>query len=426
MIDLKYRGISVKNLRSTIAGKVLNEGQFEAIELHDKIFPFKTNEYVINELIDWNNYENDPIYNLVFPRKELIDNSDYQLLRDAMSGDNNSTIKTLSDDIRTRLNPHPSDQMLNVPSALEGIQHKYEQIILFFPKQGQTCHAYCTFCFRWPQFTGEKKWKFETAETNKVISYLRQNPQITDILFTGGDPMVMNVKSLKKYIQPILDANISSLKNIRIGTKSLSFWPYKYLIGEEGEEIVKLFSEITRRGLHLAFMAHFSHPRELQTDAVKQAVTRIKETGAVIRTQTPLIKKVNDDSSILRDLWQEQVQLGLIPYYLFIARDTGSKFFQAINLYEASNIFRDAFRQLSGLARTVRGPVMSTSSGKVLINGSINMGSEKFFVLEYLQARNPELVKRPFLARFNRDACWFDDLELMPNDFADLNNCQRL
>jgi L-lysine 2,3-aminomutase len=67
------------------------------------------------------------------------------------------TIKAAADRIRLQLNPHPGGQLKhNIPvlgdETLYGMQHKYRQTVLFFPKQGQTCHAYCSFCFRWPQF----------------------------------------------------------------------------------------------------------------------------------------------------------------------------------------------------------------------------------------------------------------------------------
>jgi len=67
--------------------------------------------------------------------------------------------------IRMQLNPHPAEQItLNIPTIdgekLMGLQHKYRETALFFPTQGQTCHSYCTFCFRWPQFINLDNQKF--------------------------------------------------------------------------------------------------------------------------------------------------------------------------------------------------------------------------------------------------------------------------
>src|SRR5690606_22192877 len=99
--------------------------------------------------------------------------------------------------IRLRMNPHPAGQMThNVPMLdgmpLPGLQHKYRQTVLFFPSSGQTCHAYCTFCFRWPQFVGMDDLKFDARETDGLVEYLKRHREVTDVLITGGDPLIMN------------------------------------------------------------------------------------------------------------------------------------------------------------------------------------------------------------------------------------------
>src|SRR5690625_7980882 len=103
------------------------------------------------------------------------------------------------------------------------IHHKYLETVLFFPSQCQTCHAYCSFCFRWPQFVGMDEYKFAMRETDKLISYLRDHPEVTDVLFTGGDPMVMKGHILRRYIEPLLEANLPIRRTIRIGITSLSY-----------------------------------------------------------------------------------------------------------------------------------------------------------------------------------------------------------
>ena len=140
------------------------------------------------------------------------------------------------------------------------MQHKYKETVLFFPSQGQTCHAYCTFCFRWPQFTGMTDMKFAMKETESLVDYLHEHPEISDVLFTGGDPMIMRTKALRKYIEPLLEANLPNLSTIRIGTKSLSYWPYRYLTDPGANDVLRLFEKVIKAGKHLAIMAHFNHP----------------------------------------------------------------------------------------------------------------------------------------------------------------------
>jgi L-lysine 2,3-aminomutase len=103
-------------------------------------------------------------------------------------------------------------------------------------------------------------------------------------------------------------------------------------------------------------MAHFTHFRELETDIVRKAIKRILNTGAVIRTQSPVIKHINDDPIIWERMLKEQVQLGCVPYYMFIARNTGAHNFFNVPLVKAWQIFRNAYKNISGTARTIRGP----------------------------------------------------------------------
>jgi hypothetical protein len=157
-------------------------------------------------------------------------------------------------------------------------------------------------------------------------------------------------------------------------------------------------------------MGHYNHWVELSTDVAREAVRRIRNTGAEIRTQSPLIKHINDDPDVWARMWKEQVSLGCIPYYFFVERNTGAKNYFSIPLERALNIFRDAFIQVSGLSRTVRGPSMSALPGKIAIEGITEVYGEKVFVLSLLQARNPEWAKRPFFAKYDPKATWLTDL----------------
>lgn len=413
---MKYKVYARHNFEKIPAFDRLSEEQVRAIRIVSEVLPFKTNNYVVNELIDWDNYQEDPMFILNFPQEGMLRPKQFRTLSQMI--ENNTSRPDLAryvDELRLSLNPHPAGQLEhNVPTyrgkKLTGIQHKYRETMLFFPTQGQTCHAYCTFCFRWPQFTGVSELKFAMKQTDLMVGYLKENPTITDVLFTGGDPMVMKGEILEKYIMALLDAGIPHLKSIRLGTKSLSFWPYRYLTDHDSDLILDLFRRITDRGIHLAIMAHFNHPRELQTDALREAVSRIRETGAQIRTQSPLLRHLNNDPEVWATMWQEQVDLGMIPYYMFVARDTGAQAYFGVTLEQAHHIFTGAYNRVSGLARTVRGPSMSAGPGKVRIAGMSELKGEKVFILEFLQGRNPEWVGIPFFARFDAEAEWLSDL----------------
>src|SRR5574338_295970 len=390
--------------------------QFE-IEVVANTFPFKVNNHVIDKLIDWDNIPNDPIFTLTFPQKKMLTSENFKKMSIALQSGDKTTIQLVANKIRMGLNPHPAGQLEhNIPqlkdgTKLYGMQHKYKETILFFPSQGQTCHAYCTFCFRWPQFVGIEELKFASREIDLLVTYLKEHSEVSDVLFTGGDPLIMKSRILAQYIDALLDADLPSLKTIRLGTKSLSYWPYRFLTDDDADEILALFKKVTKKGIHLAFMAHFNHLVELSTDAVRNAIDRVRKTGAQIRTQSPVLAHINDDPKVWADMWQKQVSLGCIPYYMFVTRDTGAQDYFGVPLVRAQEIFRDAYQQVSGLARTVRGPSMSANPGKIQVLGTVDVGKKKAIVMRFLQGRNPKWVQRPFLAKYDENAIWIDQLK---------------
>jgi KamA family protein len=418
---MKYINYNISNFKTIEQIKALGEEEIFEIELVARVFPFKTNNYVIEKLIDWKNFKTDPCFILNFPQRGMLKEEDHERLSHAIK--NNADKKEIDNivyEIRLGLNPDSSSQIFNIPEfadeKIEGSQHKYKETMLFFPTQGQTCHAYCTFCFRWPQFSGLKEIKFATKEINQIIEYIKVHTEITDLLITGGDPMTMKSEFLEAYIDAVLDAEIPHLKTIRIGSKTLTYWPYRYLSDPDSEHILAIFKKIVDRGVNLSFMAHFNHINEMNTSECKQAVDKILATGAVIRTQSPILKNINDNPEIWRQMWRKQVNWGLIPYYMFIARDTGASNYFAISLEKAWQIFREAYSSVSGLARTVRGPSMSTKYGKIAINGLVEYKGEKIFVLSFIQSKKSEQVDIPFFAKYNAKAIWIDDLEPASSD----------
>ncbi len=413
-----YNSYTLMNFREIPQIKKLSEEKQFEMEVVGNVFPFKTNNYVVEQLIDWNNVPNDPIYVLTFPQKGMLQLHHYEEMASALRANlGKKEIQEVSNKIRVQLNPHPAGQIeFNVPqlsdgTKLYGMQHKYKETVLFFPSQGQTCHAYCSFCFRWPQFVGMEELKFAMRESELLIQYLREHQEISDVLFTGGDPMIMKARVFSTYVESLLDADLPNLKTIRIGTKALAYWPYKFLTDDDAEQTLDLFRKVTRKGIHLAFMAHFNHPIELSTDAVKNAIYRVRETGAQIRTQSPILAHINDDVNMWADMWKKQVSLGCIPYYMFVVRDTGAQHFFGIPLVRAQEIFRDAYQKVSGLCRTVRGPSMSATPGKIQVLGVADVGKKKALVMRFLQGRKPEWVQRPFLAEYDENAIWIDNLK---------------
>ena len=189
--------------------------------------------------------------------------------------------------------------------------------MLFFPAAGQTCHAYCTYCFRWAQFIGDSDLRFAQKDAGSLFTYLDEHPEVTDtlrtthahaprpqshhvqyhslhtllptphtphptplglqvsdILFTGGDPMFMKTRLIKEYFEPFKDPDfLPHIKNLRIGTRALTFWPQRFTSDDDADELHKCLREVKEvGGRHVAVMAHLSHVRELQTEKVRAAI----------------------------------------------------------------------------------------------------------------------------------------------------------
>jgi KamA family protein len=412
----RFRAYGPRHLDTLAMRAGLGDTERLAIRAVATVLPFRTNSYVVEELIDWDAAPDDPMYRLVFPQPDMLPRADVARMAGLLSQNApEQRIRAAAHEIRMRLNPHPAGQLvLNAPSLdgrpLQGLQHKYPETVLFFPKQGQTCHAYCTYCFRWAQFVDEPELKMATDHVDMLVAYLRKHREVTSVLITGGDPMIMSAAVLRRYIEPLLDPSLEHLESIRIGSKSLAYWPQRYVTDQDADATLRLFDEVAQAGRTLALMAHYSHPRELESQVAAEAIRRIRDTGAVIRTQAPLIRSINDAAATWRSMWRSQVRAGMVPYYMFVERDTGPQDYFAVPLARAHEIFRDAYAGVSGLCRSVRGPSMSATPGKICVDGTAEIDGIKVFVLRMLQARDPALVGRPFFAHYNPSAKWLTDL----------------
>merc|ERR1719217_1137811 len=383
------------------------------------IFPFKASPYLVEELIDWEmegDIADDPFYRLVFPTLDMLAPHHREKL-EATGTDDPFKLKEVVEQIREDLNPHPAGQKeLNAPKKQEltGVQHKYSETVLFFASAAQTCHAYCTYCFRWAQFIGDADLRFAQKDAGSLFDYLGEHPEVSDILFTGGDPMFMKTRLLKQYLEPFKDPNhLPHIKNLRIGTRALTFWPQRFTTDDDADELHVLLREVKEQGgRHLAIMSHLGHVRELQTDKVREAIKRLKtEGGVVIRSQSPVMRGINDDAEVWAAKWREEVRLGIVPYYMFMARDTGAQAFFDVPLVRAQRLYSDAIRSTSGLCRTARGPSMSCTPGKVEVTGVQTIMGQEAFVLRFLQCRDESWIGKVFFAKFDPKAVWFDDLE---------------
>lgn len=187
MVPKKMRFYGLRDIEKIPQLEKLSHQQIFELKTIAQVLPFRTNNYVVEELIDWDNIPNDPIYQLTFLQKDMLEPQHYDKIAKVMnSGATKDKIRSAANEIRYELNPHPAGQMTaNIPidddEIIPGVQHKYRETALIFPSAGQTCHAYCTFCFRWAQFVGIDDLKFATDESKRFQNYIKKQKQITDI-----------------------------------------------------------------------------------------------------------------------------------------------------------------------------------------------------------------------------------------------------
>jgi KamA family protein len=367
---------------------------FEAREEFDIlscVFHFKVNNYVLENLIGWEDAPNDPMYKLVFPRKEMLAPEDYEFLKALFqNGLNEGELDLFVQRVRKKMFPAVRHTPTSIPqlngAPLQGMYRNFDTIISLFPDpMVKTCHAYCSYCFRWIMFNNkEVQQNSSYLDPLAPVAFLKAHPQIKDVLFTGADPLVLKAEKLKQYIDPILE--IESIEVIRISSKSLAWWPYRFTTDSDADALLELFEYIQSKGKHLNFCAHFTHPRELENEVVKEAIQRIRKTGTVIRCQGPLVKDINDSGAVWGDLWSRQIALGMIPYYMFLEANHNTENCFRIPLAKALSIFQEAQKHTTGLARTVRGPVFMNDLNRVLLDGTTVLEGTKYFVLKNLQS----------------------------------------
>ena len=168
---MSYRALQDRHLDELLRDRAkLAPDERRQVRAVATVFPFRTNQYVVDELIDWSAVPDDPIYQLTFPQPGMLSPGDLAEWRSwSATRRHPELLNATVAEIRCAANPHPAGQAdQNTPiltgRPIEGFQHKYAETLLVFPRQGQTCHAYCTYCFRWPQFVKDPVLKMATDD----------------------------------------------------------------------------------------------------------------------------------------------------------------------------------------------------------------------------------------------------------------------
>jgi len=327
-------------------------------------FAFRANDYYLS-LIDWNNPD-DPIRKIIIPHPdELYAFGDM----DASREKNNCVVP--------------------------GCQHEYPHTVLLMCNE--ICGGYCRFCFRKRLFmdNGEEVVNDLTA----ALDYIRDNKQITNVLLTGGDPLLLSTRRLEKIIGTLRE--FDHVRILRLGTKMTAFNPHRIL---DDPELPRMLARFNQKDRKIYVMNHFNVPGEL-TDKAIAALDMLIRAGVIMVNQTPILRGINDNAATLAELMRKLSFVGVPAYYFFQCRPTaGNKPF-VVPLVSTYHLFEEAKKQVSGLAKRAR-LVMSHQQGKMEIVG---INDETIF-LRYHRARYPGDEGRLMAFKRNDQAFWLEDL----------------
>lgn len=337
--------------------------EFTALESVEKKYPFLSNDYYLS-LINHND-PNDPIKKIIIPDKNELEH-------------------------QGTLDPS-SEQSYTV---LPGVQHKYPQTAMLLVNN--TCAGICRFCFRKRFFIGDNPPP--TCNISQAAEYLQDKPDVTDVLLSGGDPLMLNASELDKILTKIRE--ISHIPIIRIGTKVPAYDPNRIL---ENPDITEVIKKHTHQDKKIYVISHFNHPHEI-TDIAQSAISTIAETGAELINQTPLLEGVNDDPQTLASLFKHLSFMGVSPYYVFQCRPTSGNRHLTVPIEQAMHVMHEAQSRCSGLAKRAR-YIMSHKSGKIEVVGK----TTKHVFMRYHQAVSPNDINTMLVYRPNPKARWLED-----------------
>lgn len=277
-----------------------------------------------------------------------------------------------------------------------GTQHKYRDTAVLLVND--VCGAYCRFCFRKRLFMNDNDEV--VRDVSEGLKYIAEHPDINNVLLTGGDPLLMSTRELENIMRQI--RAIDHVRIIRIGTKMLSFNPFRIL---NDPALLEALARYSSRQRKIYIMAHFNHPRELTEEALA-AAELLHKAGVIMVNQTPLIRGVNDDPLVLSSLCNQLSFAGIPPYYLFQCRPTAGNFTYSVPIERGLDIFRRSKLHCSGLAKRAR-YTMSHHTGKIEIVGMTNNHT----FLKYHRAADRRLIGKFIAVSRNPNAYWLDDYE---------------
>ncbi len=244
------------------------------------------------------------------------------------------------------LTEDPLDEEGDIPlGGPRTIIHRYPDRVLLFVSN--ECAMYCRFCTR-KRKVGDDRKNPSTEEIFKGIDYIAEHEDIRDVLISGGDPLLISTKKLDDILTKLRE--IRHLDLIRIGTRVPCVWPQKIIEDTELIDVLRKHIPQTLKDPQFYINTHFNHPMEI-TEQSYQAVRILRQLGIPLGNQTVLLKGVNDDTDVMRDLVHLLGRMGVKPYYLYYADLVEGTGHFRTEVYKGREICRDLCGATTGFLR---------------------------------------------------------------------------
>ncbi len=187
-------------------------------------------------------------------------------------------------------------------SPVPGLVHRYPDRVLMLVTT--ECASYCRYCTR-SRMVGDSSANFSSSDHQAQIDYIRNTPQVRDVLLSGGDPLTMPPKRLEKLLAQL--AEIPHLDLIRIGSRVPIFLPQRIT-----DELVDMLHQFHPLWINV----HVNHPREI-TPELSRALAKLADGGIPLGNQAVLLRGVNDDADQLITLMRQLAFMNIQPYYVY-------------------------------------------------------------------------------------------------------------
>jgi lysine 2,3-aminomutase len=221
-------------------------------------------------------------------------------------------------------------------SPIHGLVHRYPDRVLI--KLVAACAVYCRFCFR-RERVGPGEGALSAADFAAALDYVRARPAIWEVILTGGDPLILSPRRIAAATMAL--AAIPHVKVLR--------WHSRLPVAAPERVTKTLARALIADGKTTVVAVHANHPREL-TEAARAACRRLAVEGAMLVSQSVLLKGVNDDPETLIELMRAFVEARVKPYYLHHADLAPGTAHWRVPIAKGQELMRVLRGRLSGLA----------------------------------------------------------------------------